>query len=225
MANPRQGRLIAAILVLIGAILLIVAVFMPWYAFKEPIAAIPGASVTSNTYPGFPSQSGTVQYSCSGFPSSVPCPSSTSYNGAALNNTAVIAETGFFLLIVGFVIGIIGTIIGVMSRGTTRRVRPALALSAIAMILAVITPVLFAAALPGAVSKDLPKATGSGPWSSFIGSSSGASWGPAIGWYIAFVAFVILLIGVILFFLYRKEPTPAAAPAPAPASPTTPPAQ
>lgn len=224
MANVNRGRLIAAVIVLVGAILLIVSLFTPWYSFKEPVPEIPGASVTSTTYPDLPSTSGAVQYSCSGFPSSVPCPSSTSYNGARLNNTGMIAETGFFLLIVAFVIGIIAMVFGVMSRGHSRRVTPALALAALAMILAVATPVLFLATLPGAVSKDSPGATGSGPWSSFYGSSNGLSWGPAIGWYLAFAAFAVLLVGVILLFVYRREPAPSPAPAAStPSTPSTPP--
>jgi len=55
------------------------------------------------------------------------------------------------------------------------------------------------------------------------------TWGPGLGWYMSFVAFVILLIGLFLLFRYRTDPpepvpvsTPAAAPAAA-APQTTPP--
>jgi hypothetical protein len=225
MANPKVGRLIASVIVLIGAVLLIAALVTPWYSFKTPVPEVPGATVTSNSYPDLPSTSGGIQYSCSGLPAAAACPSSTSYNDARLNNTGNIAETGFFLLIVGLVVGIVAFIFGIMSRGNVRRVTPAIALAVVAMIFAIITPVLFAAALPNAISKDSPGATGSGPWSSFIGSSSGASWGPAVGWYLSIGAFVVLLIGLILLFLWRRqpaEPAPVTAPAPSAPSPTPP---
>jgi hypothetical protein len=52
------------------------------------------------------------------------------------------------------------------------------------------------------------------------------NWGPAIGWYLSIVAFVILLIGVILLFIGHKK-SPAVATTTAPAStapvPATPP--
>jgi hypothetical protein len=233
VANPKRGRLIAAIIVLIGAVLLIAALFMPWY-YQQLSGS--GATETQNTYPGYPSTNGTIQYSCSGFPSGFSCPPQTSYTDSRLNNTGMIAETGFFLLIVGFVFGIIAAIFGLMSRGNARRASPAIWLGVIALILAIATPVLFAAALPSAIAKDIPTSgryASSGPWSSFIGSTSisvpisgTASWGPGIGWYLSIVAFVLLLVGVILLARYRREPPKAAAVAPAspPVSSGSPPA-
>jgi hypothetical protein len=228
MPKPKVGRLIGAVIILIGAILLIAALLTPWYSFQESYG---GASITQNSYPDLPGTNGSIQYSCSGLPSPVlggSCPSQTSYSTQNLNNTGVVAETGFFLLIVGFILGIIATVFGLMSRGNSRRVTPAIWLAIIALILALITPVLFYATLPGALGKDLGTAArhgaSSGPWSSFFGSASttvapgvsiSTTWGPAIGWYLSFVAFVILLIGLIFLFLYRKEPPQPAATPPA----------
>lgn len=228
MANKGR-RVVGSIIVLIGAILLIAALFTPWYAFKTSFA---GGSETQNSYPGMPGTNGTIQYTCSSLPTGVTCPSQTSYSSIVPKETNVgnLAESGFFLLIVGIILGFLATIFGLMSRGNFRRSTPALAFGIIALLLAIIAPVLFAAALPGAVSSDISSAyrppNTSGPWSSFIGSSSytnpligpvSLNWGPAIGWYLAIVAFVFLLIGVVLLFLYRKdpaEPAPVAAPAP-----------
>jgi len=243
MASNKRRRLVGGIIVLIGAILLISAVFIPWYEYQAKVTtAIGSGTTTINSYPGFPNENGTIQCSASG---TAACPySQTSYQKADYNNTGVIAETGFFLLIVGFIFGFIGAILGVASRGNPGRARPAIILAVIAMILAVVTPVLFMATLPGAQSKDIPtseRTTGSGPWSSFFGSNSSTittpggqitvnlSWGAGVGWYLSFVAFVILLIGLIFLFRYRTDPpepapvsTPAAAPA-AGAPQTTPP--
>lgn len=229
MPSAKTNRTIGAIIILIGAVILIAALFMPWYAFKT---STPVGSETQNSYPGIPSTNGTIQYSCSG---SVPCPSQTSYSNIkpTETNTGNIAETGFFLLIVGAIFGIIGTILGLMARGNARRVRPAYIMGIIALILALITPVLFAAALPSAISGDIGSAyrpTSSGPWSSFSGSTSATlggvpysfTWGPTTGWYLSFAAFVILLIGVIFLLLSRKEPSVAAAPSSTTAAAKTP---
>jgi len=221
MAIKNSRRLIGAIILLIGAILLVAALFSPWYAFKT---SFHGGSTTQNYYPGLPSTNGTIQYSCSDTPS---CSPQTSYNGARLNNTGTVAETGFFLLTIAIILGAVAAIFGFASRGNSRRSRPALAFGVLTLLLAIITPVLFAAALPGAISNDSSSfyhaANASGPWSSFIGSSSAVTplgilsfdWGPALGWYLSIAAFVVVLVGVIILFLGRKEPAEAA---PAPAS-------
>lgn len=233
MPNKKTGRTIGAVILLIGAIVLIAALFMPWYSYEISVA---GAGQTQNSYPGLASQNGTIQYSCTSnyqATTGTPCPSQTSYSSISPKetNTGNVAETGLFLLIVGFIVGIVATIFGFMSRGNSRRANPAVVFAIIAVILALITPVLFMAALPGAISSDISTAyrpSSSGPWSSFTGSTSGtipvsptlsvpftSSWGPALGWYFAFVAFVLLLIGLIVLLMARKEPSGVAA------SPTT----
>jgi len=234
MASNKGRRLVGAIIVLIGAVLLIAAAFMPWYSYEVNASSPAGSSTTTqNSYPGFPGQNGTIQYSCSGTYSS--CPSQNSYTGLtpAENNTGNIAETGYLLLIVGFLVSIIGFIFGMMSRNNPRRASPAMILAVLGMILALITPILFAVSLPGALTKDIPSQfrAGSGPWGSFIGSNTSTpfpgvtvktTWGPAIGWYLSFGAFVILLIGMILLWRYRKDPAePAPTTVPAPGTPSS----
>jgi len=234
MASKKAWRLAGAVIILIGAILLIGALFTPWYAYKVSYA---GGSETQNSYPGLPSSNGTIQYSCSSLPNGASCPSQTSYSSISPKETNVgnIAETGFFLLIGGIILGVVAAIFGFASRGNARRSGPAIALGVVTLLFAMIAPVLFAAALPGAISSDISSAyrppNTSGPWSSFTGSSSytnplvgpvSLNWGPAIGWYLSLVAFVIVLVGVVILFLGRKEP-PAPVPATAP-PPTSPPA-
>jgi len=228
MADAKVGRLIAAVIILVGAVLLIAALFTPWYTYE---ISGHGVSETANLYLGIPSTSGTVQYSCSGVPF---CQSQTSYSQANLNNTGTIAEAAFFLLIGGLVLGIIAAVLGVASQRSSRRAAPAVMLAVVALILVIAAPGLFAAVLPGAFGNDTPGGhPANGPWNSFFGSSSTTffdvtattTWGPAIGWYLSIVAFVLLLVGAIL--LARSPgglPQPATAPSStAPVSSTMPP--
>lgn len=230
MADRRTRRLFGGVLVLVGAVLLIAALFSPWYTYEATVSTpLESGSSTINSFPGLPAQNGTVQCSASG---SVRCPySQTSYQGAHENNTAAIAEAGYLLLIIGFVLGFVGGILGMASRADSKRARPALTLAIIALLVALLTPLLFFGAVPGALSKDIPSAertTQSGPWSSFYGSSTSSpfagltvklTWGPALGWYVSFVAFVILLVGVAFLFRNRRdppEPSPVAVSVPVP---------
>lgn len=207
MANTRVGRLIAAALILVGAILLIVALLTPWYSLQTSAS---GASETINFYPGLPGSNGTIQYSCSG---GVHCPSQTSYSNLPANNTGMLAEAGFFILIVGGILGIVAAALGIASAGRPKWGTPVVALAVVALLLAIIAPSLYAAALPSAASKDSPGHSGLGPWSSFMGTNSSTrdgftltmTWGPAIGWYLSFAAFVVLVAGAVLFVRWRRD--------------------
>lgn len=230
----KTGRTIGAIIVLLGAVLLIATVFVPWYTESASFSGPVAGSWTSNTYPGLADQNGTVQSSCSGHPANGCPPSQTSYKGADLNNTGSLVQTGYYLLLAGFFLGLIGAIIGLAARKRPGGAVAAGAVAVVAMLLALAIPVLFAVQLPGAISKDDPTATGSGPWSSFMGSattnlgfgeSMKLTWGPTTGWYLAFVAFVVLLIGAIVLFGARKEPTspaPTSVPEPTPSTTAAP---
>jgi hypothetical protein len=232
MKNPKMGRTLGAIVVLIGLVLLLVAMFTPWYTWEMSASGSgTSASETINFYPGLPSENGTLKYTCTGAASG-DCPTQSSYNQASLNHTGAIAETGLFLIIGGVVFGFLALIFGLLARGNARRTTPAIALAVLALILAVAAPALFAVQLPGAVSSDTPGHSGSGPWSTFLGSNSSTTafgsetltWGPGMGWYLAFGAFALFLIGAIILIAARKDP-PAPAPvpmSPAPAEATTP---
>jgi len=237
MAERRTRRLFGGALVLVGSVLLIATLFSPWYTYTAGVSSVMvgHGSTTFNSYPGWPTENGTIRCSSSGFEN---CPySETSYQGAQENNTGTIAVVGYILLILGFVFGFLGAVLGLASRRDDRRARPALVLGIIAVLVAILVPVLFWGALPGALSKDIPvseRTTSSGPWSSFYGSSNSTpfagvtvnlSWGPAIGWYLSFLAFAVLLVGVVLLYLNRRDPPesssvsapePVSVPAPTP---------
>jgi hypothetical protein len=228
MASRKLGRLIASTVILVGAVLLVAALLMPWYSIG---ISGNGASETGSFYPGTPSSNGTVRYSCSsssGGPNgSSPCPTQESYSSADLNNTGTVAETGFFLLVVGGLLGAAAGAIGLTTMSRRDGSAAVLAIATVALVVAVAAPGLFAASLPGAISKDTPGASGSGPWSSFYGSSSNGSgtpnaqsftWGPGLGWYLSFGAFAVLLVGLILYAKNRRDPPEPLAPVPTPST-------
>jgi len=213
MADGSRRTLVAMLVVLIGVVLLIVSLFTPWYTTE---ASGDGITASMNFYPGLPTTNGTIQYVCSG--TGVPCPSSTSYSDYGINNTGRVAETGYFLIIAGIVFGLLAVILALLGRRKPGRGRAAVAVTIIAVILAIAAPGAFAVELPHAISQDYPGATGTGPWSSFFGSNSTtesgftltSTWGPAIGWYLSIGAFVVLWVGVILLLRQRKEPVETA---------------
>jgi len=234
MAGRGGFRTLGAIIVLVGTVLLVAAIFLPWYSEQVTIGG--GPSETQYFYLGTPGTNGTVQYSCSGLAAGESCPSSTSYssygqqNTYDLNDTGLIAATAFFLLIIGAILGFVAAVLAFGRRQKPGRGGAAWGLAAVALILALIAPLVFAGALPNALSHDLPSSVrqGSGPWSSFYGSNSttvgtstvSESWGPSVGWYLSIVAFVVLLVGVALV---RRGPPPMRAPTEfaAPGSPET----
>lgn len=218
MVGPRRSRIVGASTVLAGAVLCLVACFAPWFGLQLSYS-FSGTTLKESTYflPGLPSQSGTVQYSCSNLPS---CPPSTSYSSLGLNHTAAIAEVDLALVVVGFVLGLVAGAAGlVVSRNDARKGgwRPSIAVLAAA--LAIAAPGVYALELPGAIASDSKDHSGNGPWSSFVGSGNAtafgapggsASWGPGIGWYLCFGAFGLLLAGAHLLDRGRRElPAPS----------------
>ena len=229
----RAGRVLGAILILIGALVLVAALLSPWYTVKvTETSAVGSRTTTQNSYLGFPEWNGTVQYSCSSNPS---CPSTTSYTGShpPMNNTGALAETGLFLTVLGFVFAVIGAVLGIASRNNPRRAYGGVGLAVLALIVAILAVGLFYASLPSAIAKDYPASErfgSAGPWSTFMGSgttttpgvSISASWGPAMGWYLAIGAFAVLLIGATVLALSRRQPpSPVPTTVPAPSGQTS----
>lgn len=219
MLTSKTGRLIGTILLLVGAVLLVAVLVTPWYSYAASVRGLPGGGTRNETttyYPGLPSTSGTIRYSCggSGFEGSRPCPVQNAYSNEGLNNVGIVAETGFFLVIGAAALGFIAAVLGAASRGSPRTFRLTLVLDTVALLLAISAPVAFALALPAAIGKDLPSHPANGPWSSFFGSGSNAipllgesaRWGPAVGWYLSVIGAVFFLVGLILLARSRAEP-------------------
>jgi len=227
---------IAAVLAIIGALLLIVSAFIGWYTISVTASAAGfSASGSENFLPG-------SSYTSS-FSGSTTTQSYSSTNATNVGNLFMATQ---YILIGGFILGLLGGLLLFASsmKGRESWSKPAMILLVLALLMAIVAPAYVAAAAPGAFKADIPasaSSNNSGPWSSFTGScSAGATcftgggggtgvsgtttWGPAAGWYLAWGGFVVLLIAIIL--LWRDRMTAAkmgqseATSSPAPASDT-----
>lgn len=212
MPVPRWGAWVAFVF---AAGVLASALVLPWYAFGASSSA---GKDTQLFYLGLPSENHTVRYACS---SGFPCHSDTSYTTQGYGSIGTIAETGFSVVIAALVVAVAAVVATLRGINRGRRLALPGLLGVTACALAVASPLLYLLGLPGAESKDMPAAdrpTSSGPWSSFVGSTSfnephlgtlSLSWGPAVGWYFAIAAALLVVVGLVLRKLERPTPGPA----------------
>jgi len=207
MFRKGDRRLLGAVLVLIGGLLLATALFMPWYS-NDYTGSNP-AHFDILFYLGPSSWDGTIQYSCS---AGVHCPSATSYSSGSLNNSGVVAEVTLALVAAACVLGLYAGAIGIRFRRDASRTRKTIILAVTALGLAVTAAAFYAATI---------QVSWGGSWSSFWGSSTGYSevsgtvsnsWGPSIGWYLSIVAIAALLAGTVILLRHRRESTEAVSP-------------
>ena len=232
MADHHRSKSFAAgVMLLLGAIVLLVSMFVGWYQVSFDGSATilgTGFSVTSaiNFYPGSNAQ---ATLGCSGSSLCPPVTSETrSYADSGFNNTGHLYEAIQGLILGGFLLGLIGGILAfVVGAGRTNLYTIALFLALVALVLAVAGPAMIAIAGPGAIKSDAPSFysnNSSGPWNSFWGSCTGSScglfgvggipggsgvsftenWGPSAGWYLALIGFVLMLIGFVVLLVARK---------------------
>lgn len=220
--TTKRDRTIGSVLVLIGAALLLIALFTTWYDHSES-GSFGGVTIkdTSDFYLGNGGSAVQSSSSCSGNASICQYvtgnTTSMSYTQARLNDTGSLAVAGQGVVIAGFVLGLLSALLGIGARSNQPWVLPTIVLAILALILAIAAPLLMFAAQPAAIDKDVTAQdhgvppTGSGPWSSFAGSNASFSWGPSMGWYISLGASAVILVGGI-FWLRARGPPPTAGP-------------
>jgi hypothetical protein len=245
------------LLLIIGAILLIVALLVSWYTISISFStseSIAGSTVTGSgtdhvdLHPGsMYAYSSSSSYTCTGAAAPY-CPASQStsgscpYGGSSNSSscssldekaTGNLYSATQFLVIGALALGFIAGILALMAGGRPGMRKGAMALGIIALLLALVTPITLFAAQPGAVKSDYTPSggqapSGSGPWSSYIGSCSGSScgmgsgsgngtesWGPSTGWYLSLGAFVVFLLGILMVRGGRDDASTSAASSPA----------
>ena len=192
MPRARTGSFLGAFYVLVGAALLVSALFAPWYFYNgQPIqwgggetyplgirdtsfflAPVPGIAPVQATCPvwePFTPPEGLPGY----------CPISTSYSSAYFNSVGQVAAPTFALAAAGAAVAAAAGVLGLILANAPRRRFPELILALVAAALAIAATTTFTALLPGAFASDIPAGGGrgattvvdtTGPWSSFFGS-------------------------------------------------------
>jgi hypothetical protein len=208
-------------LLIVGIVLLLVSLLVGWYA----ITATGSGSSDGSSY----AVDGTSTYTPFTYVETLTCAGS-SYCFSNTTTTGAWAQGGngnvgtLYDAVSAFVIG--GVILGLAAAGLAlasggRRSGLAGVLAVIAILLAVLAPVVLLAAQPSVLNGGSGNQPGgSSPRSSFFGSCSGtgcgaslpsgstlsASWGPALGWYLCLAAVAPLLVGFLLIRSRGKRP-------------------
>jgi hypothetical protein len=229
-------RTVAGSLSIAAALVLILALFMGWYVFSTE-ATPPGSSYTYTTT-FFPGQKITFSNSCSGSHCGPGGSNSTTYSAARLGDTGRLYALFQIVVVISILLGILaGALMLIGPKGKPPTWGTYLILAA--LVLALAGPVGLWVVQPVALSHDpgSDQIHGPSPATSFFGSCSGsscpgpeffsvppvfvyegtASWGPGIGWYLAFGAFALLAASAVVV---RKRSTPIVS-SPKPASSET----
>jgi len=212
--SQAKGKMLSAsTLLLIAAVLLSVSLGLSWWGASvtegggtATLSFLPGSSYTGSGDLGNGSYSGSATYASAGL-----IQVGNLYE-AIFGVTLLIAITSF----VGMGLGYIGAF------GTFRSRAPlyvALVLTIVSFLGAVLLPAVLAIGQPWAFTADSSSGvfggsggcgTGANPCNSFWGSisSGGVSviWGAGVGWYLALVAAVLLLIALIQLMAARRYP-------------------
>ena len=223
-----QRRLMASILLIVGAALAIASIATPWWTSSVTVSG-GGQSVTNTEY-AYPGSQ--YQAQCSGSAGLCQVGSSTcSYYGGSgglcsgsTTNIGNLFGSVNGLMIGAIVLAFICAIMGLLGAlaFTFSRIQLILTLIILlaALVLGVVAPIYALGGLPGAISADSTGGCGTGtsPCNSFFGSSCAflgtpptgvsdvCSWGAGIGWYLSFVSVAMIAIGLLLFFVSRRDP-------------------
>lgn len=210
-------KAIGSSLLLIGAILILVSIALPWWSstLTSEYASSPQIAATVVTTDFYPGSSYTVLclLGCSPI-------SSTQTYGSYFPNVGHIYGDVYWLLIGAGVVALAGASLGFMrvfAKFGRRHLIVTCAVAIASIVMAVAIPCWTAFAQPGTFNQDAASNSalcwsGSSPCNSFFGGgvsqgppfSTTYTWGPGAGWYLDIIGAVLATIGVIvLFIIYR----------------------
>lgn len=204
MSDGASRGLAGSLLLLLGAVLLILAAFTPWWTLSLSAPSLGSGSLSENFYPGnkvsVEEQNGSQSVSVS-----------VAYSMVGLGDMASMYEgVEGLLLISALFLGVAGVLGVLTSRHVFARPRRGLVLTlgAVFFLVTILVVLLVASDQPSLFDSANPSGmcTGLGssnsPCTSFWGSLSAsgdtATWGPGTGWYLALVAGSVALIGTVL---------------------------
>ena len=191
----------------VGIVLAIVALVGPWWTMTASVLVVTvslnfGLFGASGTMPGGGAVGGSY--------STLPHVGSVFMAGAAL--TAL-----------GLILGVVMLLLIAMSGKKPGLRKIGAAMGIVGAIVLLVGPLYVMSALPGALSSDVFPSSSGISISGFFGGISAAgmslTWGGGWGWYLAFVAAILLLIGGILALRAPKAAAMPAAPMAAPPPP------
>lgn len=231
--NTKRDRTIAVVLLLLATLLLVASLFASWWTIEGV-----GEGVTDSMSFGFPATNGGngVSYACSG---GEICPSADSYSNLGFNSTGNLYSMIQYLTIGATFLGLLGALLAFGTRFRPSWTAPAILLILVALILALVAPVVLTISQPGAIQNDggarFAGTNGTNPSNSFWGSSSSGTgnftvtytWGATTGWLLSLLAFLLFSVGLIVLARTRHS-TPVdssmeeATPVPPPLDPEEP---
>lgn len=200
-------------IVLVGVALLIVSVLVGWYQINATGSATEsGTTLTvGGTAVFYPLNAYSVTLTCTGSSQCFSNETATGpYTQGAFTSLGTLYDIVAGLVLASIVLGALGAVLIFLDR--SGRSRWATGLVVLAILMALVAPVLLFAAQPPTLSSESASSKGPGPTSSFFGSCTGsgcgeplpvgstenASWGPSFGWYFALLSAAPLLVGLVL---------------------------
>jgi len=206
---PKKNGWIAPFIVLVvGVVLLGTTIGFGWYSISESYATRGDSyngSLNTNlfycTTTSFTMNNSTGSYSTS----------ATTCGSGNSTHTVDLYDTALGLVIAGLAVSVLAAVTTFTRRKSdSKPLMLPFILAIVAGLLALAAPLALLIGLPGAVAADTNCGSNcQGPASSFSGSDtvSGISmtYGPGIGWYLAVVASVVLIVGAIVLMLYVRK--------------------
>ena len=208
-----NGKVVTGlVLVLVALIFAAMAMFSPWWGLKEKAPGV-DASIdfslnqycVSGTFGGV-----SIPTACQGF--------GTAYTGfLSLSKTQSLMGIAYILILLGLVLAILTLILIIAGAGKPKLRMGVLACGLIGGIMMLVAFIYVYISLPTAINDDM---TGGAATviSGFFGSISVGgmemSWGGGLGWYMALLGFILLMVGALIATSGMK-----ARPAPVPPPP------
>jgi hypothetical protein len=205
-----NGKVVAGlVLVLVALIFAAMAMFGSWWSLKESASGVDATiDFGLNQYCVKGTIMGISASACQGY--------GTAYTGfTSLSKTQNLMGLAYILTLLGLVMAILTLILIIVGAGRPKLKMGVLICGIIGGIILLVAFIYVFTGLTGAINDDMTGGTAT-PISGFFGSTSlggvDLSWGGALGWYMALLGFIMLLVGALIASSGMKKPVPAPPP-------------
>ncbi len=227
----KMKAMLPAIIIVVGVVLAGVALASNWYQESGSYSYTYGTFSVSGSFTYVVNLFGTA---CGTVTTSTASTTACSSNSTGATNTHSVFTVTLIFVVLGLVLGVVAFVFGLLGAFSRRAPSKLMGMlpmlfALLAAVLMLLAPVYMMVALPGAIQADQKAAMSSssgsttiggacpnsGPNTTFFGgcstSQGSVSWGGSLGWYLAFGAFVLFLVGAVLFIRTRKSAETATA--------------